>query len=251
MPSGELAITDAFSEYAVTFDTQDTGAWHTLAGTLEAYARRDGILPARQGSTDERGEVSFTDLAPGVYLVAGEPRTAGGYTYAPEPILVCLPYLDENGAARYSVSLSPKKDAVPSEEQEPLSVLAVKVWNDGGREDDRPDKVTVELIQDGTVCRTAELTAANNWRCVWHDLAPGHTYHVTEREIPEGYTVRIRREGNSYIITNSRISGTPKTPYAPKLPQTGMLQWPVSVLSAAGLLAVGAGILMKKRNERE
>ena len=242
----ELIITDAFSAYAFDFDPQDTSAWHALANTLESYVQRDQLTPAGQERTDENGEAVFAGLAQGLYLVTGAQTVVGGYTYTPDPILVCLPYLEEGGAAQYSVLLAPKMDVTPPGQPEQVSVSVVKVWRDSGTTAYRPVKITAELLRDGAVCQTVELTAANNWRHTWSDLPAGHTYRVTEREVPEAYTVSIERENSGFVITNSIRPGTPQTPDDPRLPQTGMLQWPVFALSAAGLLAICAGWLLKK-----
>ena len=43
----------------------------------------------------------------------------------------------------------------------------------------------------------------------------------------------------------------PDVPVGPKLPQTGMLWWPVPALAALGLLLLGAGILYRRREEAE
>lgn len=250
---GAFEKSHSFSGYSFDCDPQDTRSWRVLANTLESYAIRDRVAVNAKKTTGINGSVSFTGLAQGLYLISGNTVTINGYTYTPEPILVNLPYFDHNGSIQYDASLSPKKEivppATPGTEPQPLSLSVVKVWNDSGQESYRPSRIVAELLKDGSVYNTIELNAANNWRYTWDGLDPGSTWRVTEESVPNGYTVTIEQENNRCVITNSVIPGTPKTPKTPedtKLPQTGMLQWPVTILAAAGMLCLLIGIALRK-----
>ena len=51
---------------------------------------------------------------------------------------------------------------------------------------------------------------------------------------PEGYTVTYKNDGNDFTVTNTS-----------KLVQTGIEQRPVPVLFVAGILLIGAGLIVK------
>ncbi|MBQ8974408.1 MAG: Cna B-type domain-containing protein [Oscillospiraceae bacterium] len=242
--SNEPVITDAFSGYSFDFDPQDTSSWRALANTLEAYVLRDGIQDVSQSSTQDDGSVTFEGLQRGLYLVSGESKKINSNTYTPEPVLVYLPYLDDDGAVQYDALIEPKKEVVLAGT---VSVSVVKVWNDGQRESGRPSSITAQLLKGGEVYDTVELSRANNWRHTWTELDGDFTWRVTEKEIPQGYTAVVEREDTSYIITNTARADTPKTPGETKLPQTGMLLAPVFILAAAGCAALLIGVILRKR----
>lgn len=56
--------------------------------------------------------------------------------------------------------------------REPLltDIEVIKVWKDTGNADLRPTSIEADLFCDGTLYQTVELTAANNWHYVFHDL---------------------------------------------------------------------------------
>ena len=94
----------------------------------------------------------------------------------------------------------------------------IKRWDDTGYEHKRPDTITVTLLKDGT------------------EIA----WTIQENAVP-GYISSIRETGDTFILTN--------TPEHQKLPQTGLLWWPVPVLAAAGLLLLILGTLLKRKND--
>ena len=119
-----------------------------------------------------------------------------------------------------------------------------KRWDDIGYTRKRPASVTVELLNNGLVYDTRNLTAANKWQYTWENLPArdknGKENVWTLREIePTGYTSTVKTEGDTFIVLNS-YKGT-------KLPQTGQLWWPVPLLCAAGLTLLAAGLVLKKR----
>ena len=56
----------------------------------------------------------------------------------------------------------------------------------------------------------------------------------------------MAREGTTFLMTNTYPPDTP-----PKIPQTGMLWWPVPLLVCGGLLFVVLGCRMRRRNREE
>ena len=278
---GELTPTDVFSQFPVDIRGKNDEAWKNLASTLEGYILRDKIAPTDTGKTDANGQLNYPTeafrknsgkgLTAGLYLVMGKQHTQGNYKYDASSFIVQLPELNsETNVWNYKVGTSPKftRTNKPGEESGGGSVSrkALKVWSDSGHEIDRPQEVTVQLLQDGDVYDTATLSADNNWRYTWSKLPSGHSWRVTE-EVPSGYTVSISSEGTTFVVRNSynperppeeiEDGGTPlghmdfdtiedmPIPLA-VLPQTGTLWWLVPILAAVGTLMIVLGLVRRK-----
>lgn len=75
------------------------------------------------------------------------------------------------------------------------NLMVEKVWK-GDKEEDRPDKIKVQLLRDGTPLGEPVTLKAENWSYTWKNLPAsdeeGHIYRysVAEIEVPEGYEVR-------------------------------------------------------------
>ena len=158
----------------------------------------------------------------------------------------------------------------------------LKVWEDDGNKDKRPDEIVVQLLRDGRVYDNVTLNEGNNWRHIWTGLDADSRWRVVEYETPKGYTVAVDRQGITFVMTNSWTEeipdepppegnippppdenipdepppgsdwpggDEPDEPGEPDLPQTGVLWWPVPVLACAGLFLflIGWG---KRRHER-
>ena len=216
-PSGALTPTETFSRFNVDIQGNDDEAWHALASTLEGFVLRDEIASTDSGKTDRRGRASFpnrTDaLEHGLYLLLGERHTQDGYVYEPMPFMVMLPGLDqETGEWNYDVTVTPKYDVdtIP-EDPDTITRKVLKVWDDAGHEDARPKRIVVQLLRNGKVYDTVTLTAANNWRYTWRDLDRSDKWTVVENEL-EDYTVEIKREGITFVVTNTYAGEAPDDP---------------------------------------
>lgn len=229
-------------------------AWLTLASTLEVYVLRERITPLDSGRTGEDGVLKFptssaVTMKPGLYLVIGNRMSQGGYYYDPQPFLVMLPTIDtEENVWDYDVEVSEKfsKRRIPSppgggggEDQK-----FQKVWNDGGAADTRPESITVDLLRNGKVYDTVTLTAKDNWRYTWKNLDGSYRYLVSER-VPEGYTMTATRDGETLVVTNT--GEQPKKDYDDRLPQTGLVWWPVGLLAVGGVGCLLVAGILKKR----
>lgn len=270
----EFTLTEDFSEYPVSLENLDGEGWNALASTLAGYAQRDQLSPLAAGNTDQNGMLTFSTnengLRPGLYLVIGETYVNGKVSYAAEPFLISLPDEDDTGNTwSYEVTARPKYTAQEEPENGTVSRRVRKVWKDEGSEDSRPSRVTVQLLRDGKVYDTVTLDQEGNWRYTWDDLDADHSWTVVEKELP-GYTVRVSREGATFVVTNTRKknherpgsgggsghSGSSGPSAATKgskgaaLPQTGALWWPVPALLMAGVLLLILGYI-RWRSEDE
>lgn len=242
--------TEFFASYAVDLAPESDAGWRALAQTLSAYAARDGAEPCASGVADAHGRLAFSDLTTGLYLLAGKGVSNAEGSYSVEPVMVQLPGLDTSTGAdlwTYDVVTRLKwgTDVL-------TSVTAVKVWDDAGTSVERPSSVVVQLLRDGEVQDTFELSDANNWRHTWEGLDPAHVWQVVEAGAPEGYETTVSREGSVFTVRNSAVPPEPSVPSVPDdstpdgtLPQTGQLWWPVPLLVAAGLALCLAGIVRR------
>ena len=238
--TGDCTLTGDFQRYPVSLENLDSSGWRALAQTLAAYAVRDGLNPFQAKKTGTNGQACFSKLSVGLYLITGDVYKEEGTTYTPEPMLISLPGLTEKDEWLYDMVVSCKfsSESIPAFVERKVQ----KVWKDDGREDERPKRISVQLLENGTVVDTVVLSEENNWEYTWENLDGSSRWQVTEAEVSDGYTVTISQEGTVFIITNTRPYEPP-----PKLPQTGMLWWPVPALACGGLLLIVIGLIVRYR----
>lgn len=252
--TSEFEPAEEFKKYSVLIsDGKNSEQLRAAALALASYIERDDIAPYDYGNTDVNGNVCFPvnadQLKKGVYLVVTDDYTSGENTYTAEPFLV---YLTDNS----EVSAKPKffdKETFLS-----TSVKVIKVWE--GDETQRPEEIEIELICNGEIVDSVVLNEEMNWRYAWNNLESGD-YLVCEKNVPEGYEVGVSHEGITFVIKNTAnktpadeddpqpVTTTTESQTEPKLPQTGMLKWPVPYLACAGLLLLLAGWVINRKNE--
>ncbi|ENQ3079634.1 Cna B-type domain-containing protein [Bacillus cereus] len=87
-------------------------------------------------------------------------------------------------------------------------VEGTKTWKDNNATN-RPSTIKVNLLQNGTVIDTKEVTAANSWKYTFDNLeaydAEGKAYKYEVKEQPvNGYESKV----NGYDITNTKVGQT-------------------------------------------
>ncbi|MCU6736294.1 Cna B-type domain-containing protein [Diplocloster agilis] len=247
--SGELIVDRRFSGYRIRLDFTDEEDWSTMARTLYGYLQRDRIPSIATGSTNGKGILVIPDLPVGLYLLAGGDASDGDYTYSSEPFFLILPTLNDEGVWEYDVTVKPKCYREHNPPERTVSRKVIKVWKeDEGRS--RPRQITVQLLCDGSIFDVQTLNAGNNWRYEWKNLDAQYEWTVVEEIVPTDYTVRITREGTTFIVTNTyQAEQPPPPPDKPELPQTGMLWWPVFLAAGIGVLSVAVGVFLKRKND--
>ena len=235
----------------------DSAGWSALAGTLSGYVNREGQW-RRSQRIGADGKATFSGLRVGLYLVLGTPYETGGKVVQVQPSLVALPSRNAKDVWMYGVTVEPKPEAVERYDE----IQVRKVWSDGGSAS-RPKEITVRLYVNGKFYGAATLNAANNWRFTWNvsKVRQPAVFKVTESPIPSGYTHSIDYTG-SYLTSCGRLGKritivnrkcTPVVPAKPsgKLPQTGLLWWPVPLLAGGGMALFLIGWLRRRRDEDE
>ncbi|PGZ12089.1 Cna B-type domain-containing protein, partial [Bacillus cereus] len=87
-------------------------------------------------------------------------------------------------------------------------VEGTKTWKDDNAKD-RPEMIKVDLLQNGKVIDTKEVSEATEWKYAFTDLAAydaegkAYKYEVKEQEVA-GYESKV--EG--YDITNTKVGQT-------------------------------------------
>ena len=279
-----IAWLPAYEQYQVASDADSI---QETAPTLAAYISRDAIKPDSSAITSPSSQALFTGLDQGVYLLIGKSFSSGSKRYDPVPALVTVPQWSETNGdwiTDIQVELKSEVTDIPSGPSgNTTSVIIEKVWQ--GNDADRPTSVEVQLLKDGNPEATVTLSEQNGWEHRWTGLSCFHTWTVAERNVPNGYTVSVERDGKQFTITNeageeippedpippidpanpdptdptdpSEDPATPNAPVqptpeepaegAPTLPQTGQERRLVILLSALGIFLIVAVLL--KRNQ--
>ena len=200
----------------------------SLATKLDAFVAQHSISSAKM-ITNASGKALCNGLPLGLYFVK---QTGAVEGFAPcTPFLVTVPN-ERNGEYVYEVDASPKTEVARR-----ASITIKKVWNTD-QSTEAAESVTVQLLQNGNVVKTATLNAQNNWQVTYADMPESDAYSVKEMDIPKGFTATVKRNGYDFTVTNTST-----------LIQTGQLTWPIPVLAIGGMLliAVGITLLLKKR----
>ena len=214
--------TDAFEDSGI--DIADP----SLATKLDAFVLEHNV-PSIKITTNENGTVTCKDLALGLYFIRQVSAVEG---FAPcTPFTVTVPGMNADGYV-YEVNASPKTEVARL-----TSVTVKKVWNTDASTE-AADRVTVQLLQNGNVVKTAILNAQNNWQVTYSDMPESDAYSIQEIDVPKGFTATYSQTGYVFTVTNTAT-----------LIQTGQLIWPIPVLAVGGMLliAVGTALLQKKR----
>ena len=250
---GEFKAVPEFEPYV---NMADGGDWQALAELLPGYAAVDDAIQvyvtpdsARcEGAVDEDGLLVFGGLEPGLYLAVGDAATIRGQDgselrYAVKASLAALPGLDGDGVWRDDMTILPKEELLSAE---PVELTVQKNWT-GDTEADRPAEIRVQLLRDGAAADEAVLSRSNGWQYKWEELEGGVRWTVVENPVPAGYLPAYAVEGSLTVITNAKANPVPG---GGKLPQTGLLRWPVPVLALAGIALLLAGWMRLKRHEK-
>lgn len=193
-----------------------------LVNELVPYTEmhKDTVKPAVTDETDSNGDLTFKNLGPGLYLVWGEMSEIteadgnGGireWKYTPQAFLIPLPYPMPDDGLAPRVEVEVKYEQFPPPTTQDIDITVKKKWEPEGKS--HPDSVIVALLRNGKVVDVVELNAGNRWKNTWNKLDPTIRWEVAEKDIPDGYTVSVNREGYYYTITNK--SADPDDPDPP------------------------------------
>ena len=214
--------TDEFS--SINADIND----RELTSKIDTFVSQHSVT-SRKIITDTEGNAICKNLEKGLYFVKQTGVTEG---FSPcTPFIVTVPAKNGDGYI-YDVDASPKTEVTRL-----TSITIKKVWNTD-ESTEASDSVTVQLLKNGNVIKTATLNAQNNWQVTYTDMPESDTYSIEEINIPKGFTATYKQSGYVFTVTNTST-----------LIQTGQLIWPIPALAFSGILliTIGIAVLSKKR----
>lgn len=269
-----IAWDEDFEEYRLYGQVNDG-----LAGLLQGYVQRDGVEADETAVTDGTGASTFGSLKDGYYLVIGDTAIQDGATLHMLPVLAYVggDTKEVSAEAKFEcadvgqgpVSISTTKEWELAKDKEKGEAVVSG--------DKMPKSVQADLMQDGELMETVKLSEENGWTYRWEELPSGHVYQVLETAVGKGFELSAEHKDGVFTLTNHGVynkavsknppkddkdkdkekekkdvtpgNGTPAgsgNGNAPngaggKLPQTGMLFWPIAACAAGCGAAGGAG----------
>lgn len=223
----------------------DAESYSLIASTLSGVISSDStIKPDGTAVSDSFGEAYFENLEIGLYLIIGEVHNGENAYYTPQSFMVSFPERQSNNLWNYDIFAEVKWEK--RLKNDPVNLEVQKIWSDSATNLHTNDSITVELYKDGTLYDTQALSRNNNWNYKWENLYGGALWTVKEKDV-KGYTGTVERKGDCFVVTNS-----PEKPITPpfNIPQTGLLRWPVPMLTAVGILFVITGVYIKRKGEK-
>ncbi|MGM2863401.1 Cna B-type domain-containing protein, partial [Bacillus cereus group sp. Bce021] len=185
-----------------------------ITNTKVGQTKVEGTKTWKDGNAKDRPEIIKVDLLQnGKVVDTKEVTAATEWKYTFENLKA---YDAEGKAYKYEI----KEQAVPGYESKvsgtditntkvgQTKVEGTKTWKDGNAKD-RPEIIKVDLLQNGKVIATQEVSKASEWKYVFTDLAAydaeGNAYKYEVKEQPvDGY----KSEAKGYDITNTKVGET-------------------------------------------
>ena len=200
-----------------------------LATKLDLFVSQHSI-PSVKTTTNINGTAMCTELPLGLYFIK---QTGAVEGFAPcTPFLVTVPN-EKDGKYLYEVNASPKTEVTRI-----TSITIKKVWNTD-KSTEAADSVTVQLLKNGNVVKTATLNAQNNWQVTYTDMPESDAYSIKEVNVPKGFTATYMQNDYVFTVTNTST-----------LIQTGQLMWPIPVLAISGMLLIAVGIILLQKKRK-
>ena len=249
-PNGDVSLCGAFADYPIDISGDASQRHHSLAQTLNAYAKLAQIRPDATAQIDQYGFAVVNNLRPGMFLIGNQRfETEEGIYFLSASIVSIPAKLSEDGEWLYSVRVLPKCTFRANGRDTVIEKTVQKIWRDEGSEDERPASIEVALLRNGRVYQTVQLNARNGWSYSWRNLSSKDEWLLAEVN-PRGYMVMISDDGKITSIYNTRERRDPP-PKEPNIPDTGALWWPLPVLAVAGVVLIFAGVVVGRGKKNE
>ena len=216
-------------------------------------------------------EQTLVTVCSACHNVVKQTNYVDGYAVC-KSFLVSVPN-KTNNVYLYNVTASPKTEMAKF-----TDITIKKVW-DVEEFTEIADNVTVELLRDGIMVKTATLSEMNNWTVTFSDMPESDSYSVVELNIPEGFKASYTQKGYAFTVINCLDSGSgdgsDEDPGADDeddedgesggsgnspsgggsggsggstLIQTGQTVWPIPVLAMAGMFLIAVGTIVLRRS---
>ncbi|PEN47022.1 cell wall anchor protein, partial [Bacillus toyonensis] len=187
---------------------------YDITNTKVGETKVEGTKTWKDDNAKDRPEMITVELLQnGTVIATQEVSKVTGWKYEFKDLAA---YDTEGKAYKYEV----KERAVPGYESKvsgtditntkvgQTKVEGTKTWKDGNAKD-RPEIIKVDLLQNGKVIATQEVSKASEWKYVFTDLAAydaeGNAYKYEVKEQPvDGYKSEVK----GYDITNTKVGET-------------------------------------------
>ena len=234
-PDGTYGKVDPrFADYKIDPNFKNQNEWLRFASTLEMSIIRDGISSDAKRVTDEDGMISIDNLSTGLYMVSGLDYRHDNHLHEVNPFMVTLP-TKIDGNWQYDILSHPK---YPGEVEVPkkVSYNVVFLWDDEGKEDQRPDSVEIALVkmnnsgvsnysrrkstrslvnqcyafeendvnEYGVVVDTATIYADTGWKHTWKNIDYGWEYDIVTDELQD-YYITAAYDKHTFIFRHRNI----------------------------------------------
>ncbi|EOP16494.1 hypothetical protein IIS_04605, partial [Bacillus cereus VD131] len=185
-----------------------------ITNTKVGKTKVEGTKTWKDDNAKDRPEMIKVDLLQnGTVIATQEVSKATGWKYEFKDLAA----YDANGVAyKYEVKEQPvagyeskvSGTDITNTKVGETKVEGTKTWKDDNAKD-RPEMIKVDLLQNGKVVDTKEVTAATNWKYTFEKLqaydANGVAYKYEVKEQPvDGYESKV----NGYDITNTKVGET-------------------------------------------
>ncbi|MFJ9303646.1 Cna B-type domain-containing protein, partial [Bacillus toyonensis] len=187
---------------------------YDITNTKVGETKVEGTKTWKDDNAKDRPKMIKVDLLQnGTVIATQEVSEATGWKYEFKDLAA----YDENGVAyKYEVKEQPvagyQSDVhgydITNTKVGETKVEGTKTWKDDNAKD-RPKMIKVDLLQNGTVIATQEVSEATGWKYEFKDLAAydangvAYKYEVKEQPV-DGYESKV----NGYDITNTKVGET-------------------------------------------
>ncbi|MCU0094738.1 Cna B-type domain-containing protein [Bacillus sp. OR9] len=187
---------------------------YDITNTKVGKTKVEGTKTWNDDNAKDRPEMIKVDLLQnGTVIATQEVSKATGWKYEFKDLAA----YDENGVAyKYEVKEQPvagyQSDVhgydITNTKVGETKVEGTKTWKDDNAKD-RPEMIKVDLLQNGTVIATQEVSKATGWKYEFKDLAAYDANGVAYKyEVKEQSVAGYKSELKGYDITNTKVGET-------------------------------------------
>ncbi|MGY1465008.1 Cna B-type domain-containing protein [Bacillus toyonensis] len=197
---------------------------YDITNTKVGETKVEGTKTWKDDNAKDRPEMIKVDLLQnGTVIATQEVSKAAGWKYEFKDLAA----YDANGVAyKYEVKEQPvagyQSDVhgydITNTKVGETKVEGTKTWKDDNAKD-RPEMIKVDLLQNGTLIATQEVSKATGWKYEFKDLAAYDANGVAYKyEVKEQPVAGYQSDVHGYDITNTKIKDEPNVD--PKDPST-------------------------------
>ncbi|MGL4874531.1 MAG: Cna B-type domain-containing protein [Clostridium sp.] len=230
---GKLLLDKNFKESNITLDNIDEAI-------VEAYIKKNEIKSLKEEKTDKNGIAKFAELEKGIYFIQGPEESL----IKAKPFIVSLPKKNNNGEEEKNINIKTKTE----EEQEYIDLNVEKIWINDEDVKKRPSSIKVDLYKNNQVYDSITLNEKNKWSYTWKSLKGKYNWTAVEKDVLEDYEVSYEKYGTKIKIKNTYKDKEGVKPEDETLPQTGSPWIIAQGLALGGIVLIGVGYTLKKRN---